>query len=162
MDLTNCLEKLEIFQGLNETQRAALKRCCIEKTYHQGEKLFGENEEATCLWALNEGQVDLRFDLPCRESSQETTIASISEGKSFGWSSMVPPYKYRLSAYCVTKMCQVIQIDRKMMIEFFEGNPGIGYVVMTNLAKIIGTRFHQLQEEMVIREGDDILHRRDF
>ncbi len=162
MDLTKCMEKTGVFQDLNETQWANLKVCCIEKTYHQGEKLFGVSEEATCLWTLNEGQVDLRFDLPGRESSRETTIASILEGRSFGWSSMAPPYKYRLSAYCVSKICRVIQIDRKMMIQLFEGNPGIGYVVMTNLAKIISTRFHQLQEEMIIREGYEILHRRDF
>jgi CRP-like cAMP-binding protein len=162
MGLDSFLQKIEVFQGLKERELTSLDPCCQEKSYRQNNKLFGEDEEAACLWAVKKGEVDLRFDLPGRDTSDETTIATITEGKCFGWSGMVPPYKYRLSAYCVSRTCQVILISREKLFQLFERDPRIGYVVMTNIATVIGTRFQKLQEEMIIREGLDIRQRRDF
>ena len=65
---------------------------------------------------------------------------------TFGWSSLVAPHKYRLSAYCATKSCQVIQIKREKLIELFKRDSKTGYLVMSNLVEIIGRRFRRLQD----------------
>jgi len=159
MDLIDFLGNVEIFRGLNERELTAIQPYCNQKNFRQGEQIAGENEEAANLWVVVDGQVDLRFDLPGRDTSKETTITSLSRGKSFGWSSLVPPYRYRLSSYCVSEKCQVFQIDKIRLIQLFEGDTRIGYVVMTNIAMVIGSRFHQLQDEFILREGHDIMHR---
>ena len=155
------LSKVEIFKGLDSSQLNIVKDCCQVKTFREGERIFGDKEEAHYLMAVIEGGVDLRFDLPGRSSSAETTIASISGGKVFGWSSFVPPFKYRLSSYCSTKDCHLIEIKKDVLIKVFEAHPQIGYRVMNNLAIVIGTRFQQLQDEVALHEGDLLLHQKD-
>lgn len=161
MNTIEHLNKVEVFTGLDPSQLSAVKDCCQIKKFTEGEKIFGDKEEAHFLWAVIEGGVDLRFDLPGRKSSEEMTITTISEGKVLGWSSFVPPYKYRLSAYCSSKVCQLIEINRNCIIKVFEANPLIGYRVMTNVAMVIGTRFQQLQDEVAWCEGEIMMHRKD-
>jgi signal-transduction protein with cAMP-binding, CBS, and nucleotidyltransferase domain len=161
MDMIDLLGKTEIFKGLDQSQLNAIKDCCQLKEFDEGERICKEGEEATVLRAVIEGKVDLRFDLPGAKSSEEMTIATISDGKAIGWSSFVPPYKYRLSVYCSSKGCKVIEINKAGLIKVFEINSLIGYRVMTNVAIIIGTRFHQLQDEVAWCEGEIMIHHKD-
>ncbi len=161
MDTIDLLNKVEVFEGLDKSQLEAIKDCCQIKTFHEGEKIFAEGNEASFFWAVIKGGVDLRFDLPGRKSAEEMTITTISEGKVFGWSSFVPPFKFRLSAYCFSGNCQLIEISREGLIRVFEANSLIGYRVMTNVAKVIGIRFQQLQGEVAFNEGKLLLHHQD-
>jgi CRP-like cAMP-binding protein len=140
------LRSVEIFNGLIDSQLAGFKDHCREMEFRQNEKLFSEGDNAACLWIVKEGRVDLRFDLPDRSTSTKNTISSISEFKTFGWSSLVAPHKYRLSAYCATKSCKIIQIERERLVKLFKQDSKIGYLVMSKLLEIIGQRFRQLQD----------------
>jgi CRP-like cAMP-binding protein/(2Fe-2S) ferredoxin len=140
------LRSVEVFKGLIDSQLTGFKDHCREMEFRQNEKLFSEGDDASCLWIVNEGRVDLRFDLPDRSTSTKNTISSISEFMTFGWSSLVAPHKYRLSAYCATKSCKVIQIEREQLVELFKQDSKTGYLVMSNLVEIIGQRFRQLQD----------------
>ena len=140
------LRSVAVFKGLIDSQLAGIKENCREMEFRQNTKLFREGEDATCLWIVKEGQVDLRFDLPDRPTSTKNTITSVSKYISFGWSSLVAPHKYRLSAYCATNSCRVIQIEREALLKLFKQDSKIGYVVMSNLVEIIGLRFRQLQD----------------
>ncbi len=92
------LRSVEVFNGLDDGKLAEIREYCQEKEFRQDEKLFSEGEDATCLWIVQKGQVDLRFDLPDRSTSTKNTISSIFKFMTFGWSSLVAPNKYRLSA----------------------------------------------------------------
>jgi NADP-reducing hydrogenase subunit HndB len=140
------LRSVEVFKGLPDEQLNRFLDHCREKEYRQNEKLFSEGDDAACLWMVKEGRVDLRFDLPDRPTSTKNTISSISEYKTFGWSSLVAPHKYRLSAYCATKYCNVIQIERQALLDVFEQDSSAGYLVMSNLVEIVGQRFRRLQD----------------
>ncbi len=140
------LRNVEVFKGLTDEQLNRLVNHCREIAYRQNDKLFSEGEDAACLWLVKAGRVDLRFDLPDRPTSTKNTISSISESKTFGWSSLVAPHKYRLSAYCATNSCTVIQIEREALRNIFQQDPSTGYLVMSNLVEIIGQRFRLLQE----------------
>ncbi len=151
------IEKVEAFKGLNDEQMTAVQNCCEEKEFQRGDKIFGVGDEARYPWIVMEGQVDLRFDLPRRPTAEENTIASIAGGKFLGWSSLVPPYKYRLSAYCASRTCKMIKIDRTKLTKLFENDFKLGRIIMTNLAVIIGGRFNQLENEIVKRRGQDVM-----
>jgi NADP-reducing hydrogenase subunit HndB len=140
------LRNVEVLKGLIDNKLAGIQDHCCEKDYRHNEKLFIDGDDATCLWIMRKGQVDLRFDLPDRPTSSSNTLSTVSEFMAFGWSSLVPPYIYSLSAYCATQTCRVIQIEKKMLLKIFEEDSKIGYVVMSNLVEIIGKRFHQLQD----------------
>jgi CRP-like cAMP-binding protein len=151
------LAEVEVFQGLDGEQLIEIKKCCHEEACDYDTKLISEGEDAVHLWIVQEGRIDLRFDLPGLSSSEESTISSISKAGAFGWSSFVPPYKYRLSGYCASKNCKLIKIEKACLIDLFEKDPGIGYVVMSSMANVVGRRFHRLQEEAAKSRGQDIM-----
>ena len=151
------LERVEIFRGLNQEQLAEILKCCEEKEFQKEAGLFEKGQDAEYLWIVMEGKVDLRLDFPGLASSEENTISSISETGAFGWSAIVSPNKYRLSGYCTGDGCKLIRVNRKSLLELFQKDSDIGYVVMSNLAGVVGTRFHNLQEEAVRRRGQDML-----
>ena len=151
------IEKVEIFQGLNHEQLAEILKCCEEKEFQKEARLFEKGQDADYLWIVMEGTVDLRLDFPGLASSEENTISSISKAGAFGWSAIVSPNKYRLSGYCTGNGCKLIKVNRKSLLELFEKDPDIGYMVMSNLATVVGTRFHNLQDEAVRRRGQDMM-----
>jgi CRP-like cAMP-binding protein len=162
MDLISFLGQVEVFRGLDSMQLKVLKPCCQAKLFKQGDKIFSEDEDAYFLWALVDGKVELRFDLPGRESAGETTISKILPGKAFGWSSLVPPNIYRLSAYCTSSDVEALQINRDCLLKVFGKDPRIGYLVMSNVAAVIGTRFQQLQDELSLKNGEGLLFQSDW
>jgi NADP-reducing hydrogenase subunit HndB len=145
MTLLYFLKSVDIFKGLNDSQLTQIQQGCREKEYHSGNRLFAEGETADRVWIVMNGQVDLRFDLPGRSTSEENTIFSITTANTLGWSSFVPPYQYKLSAYCATRMCKILQIDKEFLFNLFEKDLRMGFLVISNLAGVASMHFHQLQ-----------------
>ena len=151
------LNKVQIFQGLDQEQLSEVIPYCEEVEFQPGANLFKQGEDAAYMWIVKEGQVELRFDAGGGVSSEEHTISSISEAGAFGWSSFTSPHKYRLSGYCGDETCHLIKVDREGLRQLFEKDPQIGYVVLTNVAAVIGTRFHEFREEAARQRGQDLL-----
>jgi CRP-like cAMP-binding protein len=151
------LAEVEVFKGLDNEQLTEIEKCCHEEEFKYETKLMAEGEDAIHLWVVREGRVDLRFDLPGLTTSEENTLSSISEAGVFGWSSFVPPYKYRLSGYCASKSCRLIKTEKESLINLFEKDPSIGYAVMSKIATVIDRRFHRLQDKAAKRRGQDTM-----
>jgi len=145
MIVRDFLKNVDIFKVLDDDQLTAIAGSFHEKEYKQGDKLFEEGEQASHIWVVSEGRVDLRFDLPGRSTSAKMTISAISELMVFGWSGLVPPHEYKLSAYCATKNLKVVRGSRESLTVLFQENPRVGYLFMSNLIKVVGKRFQQLQ-----------------
>ncbi len=140
------LQSVGIFKDLDESQLTAVQGCCQAEQHKAGSRLFGEGEPAASLYIVKTGQVDLRFDLPGRTTSEKNTISTIMASKAFGWSSLVAPYKYSLSAYCSSRSCEVVKIDRQSLFKLFEKDHRLGYLVLSNLARVIGKRFQEIEK----------------
>ena len=151
------LDQVQIFQGLNHEQLTKILEFCEEADFEPGSKLFKQGEDAVYLWIVMEGQVDLRYDAAGSSVSEANTISTIPEAGAFGWSSFTSPNKYRLSGVCADKPCKLIKVERKGLQQLFETDPDMGYAVITNVATVVGTRFHEFQEEAVRQRGQDIL-----
>lgn len=142
------LKGVDIFQGLNENQLSQIQSGCREIEYESGNRLFAEGDTADRLRIIIEGQVDLRFELPGRPSSEENTISSMTPAKTIGWSSFVPPYEYKLSAYCAGETCRILQIEKDYLLGLFEKDSQMGYTIISNLTGVASTRFHRLQDSV--------------
>jgi CRP-like cAMP-binding protein len=145
MIVRDFLKNINIFKVLDDSQLAAIEDSFFGKEYVQGDKIFAEGEPASHIWIVVEGRVDLRFDLPGRTTSDETTISTVRDSDVFGWSSLVPPHKYKLSAYCATKHAKIMRCNRDTLTKLFEDNKKVGYLFMSGLIKVVGKRFQQLQ-----------------
>ena len=151
------MDKIHAFKGLDEDQLKHVQEYCKQRDFKQGERLFTEGDEATELWVMIEGTVDMRFDLPGRPSSKQNTIATITPYQVFGWSCFVSPNKRRLSAYCSTDTCEVLKIEKSRLERLFKKDTSIGYTFMSYLVNVVGLRFQQFQDEVAKRSGEDII-----
>jgi CRP-like cAMP-binding protein len=146
MGVLERLRTMEIFEGLSPEQLRAIEPGCEEKRFRAGERLFAEGEEAKHLWVLTEGEVDLRFDLPGRDTGPESTILTVGPGQALGWSSFVPPYEYKLSAYSTGDAGRAVRIDKALLLDLFSKDPTLGYRVVRFLAGAASLHLRQLQE----------------
>jgi CRP-like cAMP-binding protein len=152
------LENIELFKGLDDNQLAAIQECSEKIEYQRGDRLFAEGEESNHLWIVKAGQIDLRFDRPeGRPASKEDPISFISEANLFGWSSFIPPYKYRLSGYCASRKCEVVRVEKERLSTLFKKDARIGYLIMSYVLQVIGKHFFQFQGEIAKRRGHNIL-----
>jgi CRP-like cAMP-binding protein len=156
------LEKIDIFKDLDDNQLEAIRDCCDELEFGRGDKLFTEDDDAVQIWIITEGNVDLRFELPGKPpASKEQTVTSIKSdagvAKILGWSCFVPPYKMRLSAFCVSRHCKVIRIEKKSLTELFEKDTRMAYLVLKYLIQVVGYRFQQFQDVVATTMGENLM-----
>ena len=135
-----------LFKGLAPDETTAFLRQCCEATYKDGTNLFMEQSNATKLYLILSGAVELRYEMPQRENA-DTTIASLEPGDAVGWSVIVPPYQYRLSGYCRGETA-LLEIDRDSLERLFETNYHLAYLFMRNIAMLTGERLNQVQSKL--------------
>ena len=152
------LENVQVFEDLNDDQLTQIQKYCQEAKFSRGDKIFATGEKPKYLWVVIEGQVALQWETPEAPAGSDSTITTLSESMIFGWSSLVPPYTYRLSAYCATRTCKVMQVDRDALIQLFENDEELGYKVMLKLLSVVGSRFLNLQDEVARQRGSDIIN----
>jgi len=153
------LENVEAFSDLDDDQLTAIQGCSEIAEFKRGEEIFAAGEISEYFWAVLEGQVNLTWDAPEGPHLPENTITTLSEGMSFGWSSLVPPHKYHLSAHSASRNCKTVRIPKGRLLQLFEDDAQLGYKVMSKVMIVAGKRFHQLQDEVARRRGHDIINR---
>ena len=152
------MKKCDFFKTLSNDQLTAIREnCCQEIKFSSGDRIFAENEYVSCLYLVIDGQVELRFDLPGGTTSKENCITSISKYFAFGWSSLIPPYKTKLSSYCNTDICNLVMVNKECLEKLFQKDAYLGYLIMSNVAMIVSKRFEQLQEVIATNKGYDIM-----
>lgn len=154
------LSSVEMCQGLTVEELAKLNACCHPAGALAGECIGEEGQAADDLFFLQEGQVELRFEMPGRETSGDMTIARVEPGAAFGWSALVPPFRYTLSTYCVSPRCSFFRLGREALFALFDREPRIGFVMMRNLTQVVAKRFHAMQEDLAQSLGQDLLDQR--
>ncbi len=152
------LRNVDLFDNLNDEQLSLFQKGCREERFKNGDLLFKDGMDADHIWIVEEGKVDLRFDLPGRTTSALTTFYSEPTGNAFGWSCLVPPYKYILSAYCATANCKVQRMDKDFILGLFEEDSQLGYTVMTNTTRVIRKRFQFMQRPDFFRMTKITVH----
>lgn len=145
----------EIFKGLSQEELEEIARLCEEVIFNDGDKLLTEGERADHFFILDEGSVDLRFELPYRKTSKEMTVTTIEPGECFSWSALILPHKATLSCYS-TGESRAIKIKGAELLSLCEKNNHIGFVIMQKIATMIGERLTKQQEIFIKEVGESL------
>lgn len=158
------LRELDPFKQMSTGQLEKIQTSCEELEFHMGDKLFTQNDAAEHLWIVYKGSVDLRFELPDRRNtSPDMTVDGVAvgekapEAKILGWSCFVPPYRMRLSAYCVTDIANIVRVLKTDLLQLFEADSRMGYLFMSYMITVVGFRFHQFQNHVARNMGEDLM-----
>ncbi|MCF8044902.1 MAG: cyclic nucleotide-binding domain-containing protein [Desulfarculaceae bacterium] len=157
------LENLDIFEELTDEELSRVADLCSEQEYQREDRLFTEGEPAREMWIVTEGEVELRFEMPNAEPSTSRTAMSTHqketpESQVFGWSCFIPPYKMRLSAFCMSRRCTVVKISASALNNLMDADNRIGYNLMKYMVQVVGFRFKQFQDEVAKFTGIGMLN----
>lgn len=136
------LKKTELFGNLDETRLSLLLSESIVRSYPAGETIFKYGEEATHLYVLIKGAVDLT--VTSQEKIDLMTSKIEKEGAVFGTASLMEPYRYNVSAHCL-KPSEVLVFDAQSVRKRMEEDPRIGMEIMKKLASIYFNRLNALR-----------------
>jgi len=146
------LKRCELFLGLDdiELQEIVDLPSCIEKTHEAQKIIFEAGKEAKNLYILEEGRVNLVVKIPTGSSDllEETVVRTITKGSVFGWSALVPPHVYTMSAIC-SQPSKVVVISGNELRTLFDEDAHFGYEIMSGLLRVIGTRVRNIEQLLV-------------
>ena len=141
-------ERFAFLEGLTpEESHTILQRCQIARV-KKGEKIFRAGESADSLYLVRSGQIELRFPVVYYSGTVEIPLDMIRAGEVCGWSALIPPHSYTLMG-CATEDSELLQFKRTDLQDACESSPRLGYLVMKNVARIIGERY-ELTRRMLI------------
>jgi CRP-like cAMP-binding protein len=138
------LKQGALFEGLSEEGRRRLSAIAKRRSLQTGEYVFQLGDSADDFYVLVGGKVDLCLPMPLRGIVKDVSVESVGVGHALGWSALVKPYQFTLSARA-TEPSEVLGFARRELLDLFEAEPGIGYALFTKIAETVGTRLHTFQ-----------------
>ena len=138
------LKKFDIFKGMDDDELQKIAEACKVEEFKKGAGVFKAQDPAESLFLVNKGKIELRFKVTYHSVSTEISLDKVSEGDAFGWSALTHPFRYTLSAF-VAEDSELVQIKESDIKRICQDNNHLGYILMKNIAKVIGQRFSTIQ-----------------
>jgi CRP-like cAMP-binding protein len=144
------LQRFTILEGLAPEESDTILQRCQITTVRKGEKVFEAGGSAYSLFLVRSGRIELRVKLVYLNASVEVPMDIIRAGGVCGWSALIPPHSYTLSA-CATEDSELLRIKQTDLQACCEANTRLGYIVMKNIARIVGERY-EIARQMLTGE----------
>ncbi len=138
------LRQSDVFQGLAGDEIRRLSAVARPQTLRAGEYLFLLGDHAGSLYIVLKGKVDLCFPMPLGGTVKDITVESATAGRSLGWSALVRPYRFTLSARA-TESSLVAAFARHDLLQLFDADAHIGRTLLTRISELVGIRLLTVQ-----------------
>ncbi len=153
------LMRFAILEDLTPEESDTILRRCEAINVKKGEKVIAAGESADALFLVRSGRIEVRFPVMYLNALVEVPMDVIGEGDVCGWSVLVPPHTYTLTAYA-TQDSELIKIKRTDLQDCCEANMRLGYIVMKNITRILGRRY-EIARQGLIRGVQKDLEKKD-
>lgn len=152
MGIEETLKRAEVFLGLDDSDlnKIASLPSSREETYQAQEIIFRAGDEAKYLYVIKEGQINLVMEVPSKSTQPATQVVVdvITKGGLFGWSALVAPHSYVMSAIC-QKPSKVAVVSGAELSSLCDKENRIGYQILRSLTRIIGSRLRDIEQLLV-------------
>ena len=160
MTMIDTLRSSELFGGLSTSPLEKVAALCRSGSYRQNEMIFKEGDEATEIYVLLDGRVALEMEvrLVANRPAIPTAVEVCTKGETLGWSALVEPYTYTLSARCITN-CTVLAVKGDMLRKLMADDVGLGYELLKRLTQVISLRLMETRLRLTSGLGMVVLGR---
>jgi CRP-like cAMP-binding protein len=152
------LDQPELLRGLSSEEADCVRSLGTRIRVPSGSQLFSLGAPAENLFIVERGRIALTLPMRVGEQDEDVLIEERSPGQAFGWSALIPPHRFTLKATAPLDS-EVLAIARTSLLQYFDGNPEIGYIVTQNVAKVMGQRL-QVFQAMWLREMQRVIELR--
>jgi CRP-like cAMP-binding protein len=141
----------ELLNGLTSAETKRVLELGTRLIVPAGTELFRLGDPADRLFLTERGRIRLTLPMQVRGRQEDVFVEEGSPGQTVGWSALIPPYRFTLTAAAALQEAEVLALPREALREYFAANPAAGYKIALNLAVVIGHRL-QLFQTMWVRE----------
>ena len=141
----------ELFRDLTIDELRRLQVDVREVQFDIDTKVFGQGQSAKAVHFVASGLISLRKELmaPVEIPPTDSSITLCGPGEMIGWSALVPPNRYTLTA--VTKMpATLLVVEGQALLAAMERHPAIGFKLMRSLAGVVSRRLRQIEVALII------------
>jgi CRP-like cAMP-binding protein len=138
------LRQVELFRDLSSDGLRRVLAIGKGETLDAGQYLFLLGDDANELFVVLRGSLNLCLPIALRGTVKDITVESVGAGQALGWSALVKPYRFTLSARA-TEPSDVVGFARNDLQQLFEAELGIGYSVLTRVSEVMGIRLVTFQ-----------------
>jgi CRP/FNR family cyclic AMP-dependent transcriptional regulator len=140
----------ELLNGLSPSEVEQILKLGTRLIAPNGTLLFRLGDTADRLFLIERGGIRLTLPMQIRGQEEDVLVEERSPGQTVGWSALIPPYRFTLSA-AASPDTEVIALPRESLREYLAAYPAAGCKIALNLAVVIGHRL-QLFQTIWLRE----------
>jgi len=140
----------ELLNGLSPSEVEQILKLGTRLIVPSGTLLFRLGDTADRLFLIERGGIRLTLPMQIRGQEEDVLVEERSPGQTVGWSALIPPYRFTLSA-TASPDAEVIALPRESLREYLTAYPAAGCKIALNLAVVIGHRL-QLFQTIWLRE----------
>ncbi len=150
MTAKQALKKCPIFATLTSDELEKIANLAVDREYEAGTTVCQEQNGAEELLVLEEGKIALQMKLPVgqTQTGRKVTVDVVTKDEVTGWSVIIEPYVYTLTAICLQKS-KVVAINGTKLRALFQNNNHMGYEVMKGLIKVVASRLDDTRQLLV-------------
>jgi CRP-like cAMP-binding protein len=149
------LRESTLFGECTPAQLEAVAARCTRCEYATGAVIFEAHAPADHLYIVERGPVELHFALTCYGATQQIAVDRKLRGDVVGWSALVAPRRYALSAAAMHD-ATLLRI-RSADLDALFADHHLGHMVMSHLAEIIAQRFNVMQQILIDMVQDRVV-----
>lgn len=144
MTAKEMLRKYNIYEPLTDTELDSIAGISQPREFEAGATVFNEKGPADQLYVVEKGKVALQMQLLLSQPqlTKKVTVDIVNPREVFGWSVLVAPYRYTLTAVCL-EPTRVLATDGTKLRALIENNQQLGYHVLNQIIKVVASRLDE-------------------
>ena len=150
MTIKQALKQCNVFSSLDDIALEQIASLAVEKQYEAGTTIFNEGDNADELLVLQEGEAVLQITVRdvVKQVNKRITVDITNRNSIVGWSALVEPYIYTLTAVCLQKT-RVLSIDGIKLRKLLLDNKLVGYEILKELVKVVASRLNDTRQVLI-------------
>lgn len=154
MKSRTALLNYDAFKGLADSELDEIAKLCAPVAYEAGTTICKEGEPVERLYVVEEGKVAVEMSIPAEPKSPQrrVTVDIVTRGELLGWSALVEPYVFTMSAICLDRV-RATAIDAAQLRNLLDREPQIGYKVMKSLVGVVSSRLELTRRVLTSERG---------
>ena len=149
IDVVTELRHSQFFSGFSETQLKEMADLSVVRTYGEQEVIFNQGDPANSLHVVAAGSVALvrQITKAITGEKMQVTVDIVQAGQSLGWSALVEPHGYTVSARALGKV-ELIIIDSANLNLWLQGSATATLLVFKNLNTLLAQRLRRAYDTL--------------
>ncbi len=135
--LVETLRHVDLFAGLDDAGLSAIAAIAREQQVAAGTVIFEEGAEGDSLFILPEGRVGIELKLFNNTVTEQ--IYQARDHEVFGEVALIDGHKRSARTRALDNLNLVV-IERARLLELMNANHALGYLVMTNLSRVVARK----------------------